>query len=40
MGVALGDFDIDGALDILKTHFSEDTAALYRNDRHAAASTT
>ncbi len=31
MGLAIGDFDNDGALDILKTHFSEDTAALYRN---------
>ena len=31
MGLALGDFDTDGALDLLKTHFSEDTAALYRN---------
>jgi hypothetical protein len=31
MGIAVGDFDNDGALDILKTHFTEDTAALYRN---------
>jgi hypothetical protein len=31
MGLAIGDFDTDGALDILKTHFAEDTAALYRN---------
>ena len=31
MGIAVGDFDADGALDILKTHFAEDTAALYRN---------
>ena len=31
MGLGLGDFDTDGALDILKTHFSEDTPALYRN---------
>jgi hypothetical protein len=31
MGLAIGDFDTDGRLDILKTHFSEDTAALYRN---------
>ena len=31
MGLGLGDFDTDGALDLLKTHFSEDTAALYRN---------
>jgi hypothetical protein len=31
MGIAVGDFDTDGALDILKTHFAEDTPALYRN---------
>jgi hypothetical protein len=31
MGLGLGDFDGDGALDLLKTHFSEDTSVLYRN---------
>jgi hypothetical protein len=31
MGIAVGDFDTDGELDVLKTHFTEDTAALYRN---------
>ena len=31
MGLATGDFDTDGAPDLLKTHFSEDTAVLYRN---------
>jgi hypothetical protein len=31
MGVAVGDFDTDGRLDVLKTHFCEDTVALYRN---------
>jgi len=31
MGVGVGDFDCDGALDIVKTHFSEDTTVLYRN---------
>ena len=31
MGLGLGDFDLDGALDVFKTHFSEDTSALYRN---------
>ncbi len=31
MGVGIGDFDTDGRLDVLKTHFAEDTAALYRN---------
>ncbi|HKW18604.1 MAG TPA: CRTAC1 family protein [Terriglobales bacterium] len=34
MGVAIGDFDVDGRLDVLKTHFAEDTAALYRNAGH------
>jgi hypothetical protein len=31
MGLALGDVDADGALDILKTHFADDIPALYRN---------
>jgi hypothetical protein len=31
MGVGLGDFNLDGNLDILKTHFSDDTSVLYRN---------
>ena len=31
MGLGLGDVDLDGALDVFKTHFSEDTSALYRN---------
>jgi hypothetical protein len=31
MGIAIGDFRAEGRLDVLKTHFSEDTAALYRN---------
>jgi len=31
MGLGLGDFDCDGALDLLKTHFSEDTTVLYRD---------
>jgi len=34
MGIAIGDFDTDGALDVLKTHFAEDTVALYRNTGH------
>src|SRR6202043_2273006 len=32
MGVAVGDYNLDGSLDIFKTHFSGDTHALYRND--------
>ena len=32
MGVAVGDYDLDGNLDIFKTHFSDDTSVLYRND--------
>jgi enediyne biosynthesis protein E4 len=32
MGIATGDYDTDGNLDILKTHFSDDTNVLYRND--------
>ena len=32
MGVAIGDYNLDGRLDIFKTHFSDDTSVLYRND--------
>ena len=32
MGVALGDYDLDGHLDVFKTHFADDTNVLYRND--------
>ncbi len=32
MGLGIGDFMPDGNLDIVKTHFSEDTPVLYRND--------
>jgi hypothetical protein len=31
MGVGIGDFNLDGNLDILKTHFADDTSVLYRN---------
>ncbi len=31
MGVAAGDYDCDGWLDIIKTNFSEDTSSLYHN---------
>ncbi len=32
MGIAIADFNLDGVLDIMKTHFAEDTPALYRGD--------
>jgi enediyne biosynthesis protein E4 len=31
MGLAVGDYNSDGLLDILKTHFADDVPALYRN---------
>jgi hypothetical protein len=31
MGIGIGDFNLDGKLDLVKTHFSDDTSALYRN---------
>ena len=31
MGLAVGDYDRDGRLDLLKTHFADDIPALYRN---------
>jgi predicted nucleotidyltransferase len=32
MGVGIGDYDLDGHLDIFKTHFMGDTCGIYRND--------
>jgi hypothetical protein len=32
MGIAVGDIDLDGSLDIFKTNFADDTNILYRND--------
>ncbi len=32
MGIAVGDLDLDGTLDVFKTNFSDDTNVLYRND--------
>jgi len=32
MGLGVGDYACDGNLDIFKTHFTEDTPALYHND--------
>jgi enediyne biosynthesis protein E4 len=31
MGLAIGDYNYDGRLDIFKTHFADDTPVLYRN---------
>jgi hypothetical protein len=35
MGIAVGDYNLDGRLDLFKTHFSDDTNILYRNDGDA-----
>jgi hypothetical protein len=32
MGVGVGDFNLDGSLDLFKTHFADDTNVLYFND--------
>jgi hypothetical protein len=32
MGLGIGDFNLDGSLDIFRTHFRDDTPALYQND--------
>jgi enediyne biosynthesis protein E4 len=32
MGLGICDYNLDGSLDILKTHFADDTAVLYKND--------
>jgi enediyne biosynthesis protein E4 len=32
MGIATGDFDLDGRVDMFKTHFADDTNGLYRGD--------
>ncbi len=32
MGLGIGDYDLDGQLDLFKTHFADDTNILYRND--------
>jgi len=35
MGVGVGDYDLDGHLDIFKTHFADDANILYHNDGKA-----
>ena len=32
MGVGIGDYDLDGHLDLYKTHFTDDSCGLYHND--------
>lgn len=32
MGVGIGDYDLDGHLDLFKTHFMGDTCGIFRND--------
>jgi hypothetical protein len=32
MGLGIGDYNLDGNLDIFKTNFADDTSTLYRND--------
>jgi hypothetical protein len=32
MGLGVGDYNLDGSLDIFKTHFADDTNVLYRNN--------
>jgi len=32
MGVGVGDYDLDGHLDLVKTHFADDANGLYHND--------
>ena len=32
MGIAIGDYDLNGNIDIFKTNFADDTDVLYRND--------
>jgi hypothetical protein len=32
MGIGIGDYNLDGNLDVFKTHFADDTNILYRND--------
>ena len=40
MGLGIGDYNLDGNLDIFKTHFADDTGILYRNDGKGAFDVT
>jgi enediyne biosynthesis protein E4 len=40
MGVGVGDYDLDGHLDIFKTHFTEDTEGLFHNNGKAEFENT
>jgi hypothetical protein len=40
MGVGVGDYDLDGHLDLFKTHFTEDTEGLFRNNGKAEFENT
>ena len=35
MGVGVGDYNLDGSLDVFKTHFENDASGLFRNDGKA-----
>jgi hypothetical protein len=40
MGVGVGDYNLDGHLDLFKTHFTEDTNGLYHNNGEAEFDNT
>ena len=40
MGIGIGDFNLDGSLDIVKTHFSDDTLVAYVNDGKGTSATS
>ena len=40
MGVGVGDYDLDGHLDLFKTHFTDDTGGLFHNNGRAEFENT